>query len=200
MASASQIEAFAWWLAQTKESRTAVKISERFNVPIDTAEKWRTAFGRQLAKVAGETVETHLRQFRAEYEVIQSRTLGALPLLVDAIEANARLFAQMAENGEPVNVKALSGTASALKAVYSLAESASGADVAKKRAAQKPASARNPDALPALPDLGALFTLVESVEIEDESGEGVGAAVDSKGAGNETGNENPARGPESSAE
>ena len=196
MASVAQIEAFAWWLAQDRDGRKAASIAARFGVPIDTAEKWRTQYGRQLAKIAGESVETHLRQFRAEYEVIQSRTLGALPLLVDAIESNARKLAALAENGELVDVGAIAGTASALKAVYSLAESASGADVAKKRATQKGPSGGDSGGLPALPDLGAVFAHVEGVEVERVAA----PAVDSNGPINDLENENPGSGPESSAE
>lgn len=165
MASPAQVEAFAWWLAQDRDGRTALKIAEHFNLPEVTAQRWRAAFGRELAKVAGETVETHLRQFRAEYEVIQSRTLGTLPKLVDAIESNARKIAEMTENDGIVDPGLIAGTASALKTVYSLAEAASGADVAKRRASQKPVAGGKGDGKLALPDLGAFF-LAESVEVE----------------------------------
>jgi hypothetical protein len=156
MASAAQIEAFAWWLSQSREDRTAVKIAEKLGVPLDTAEKWRAAFGRQLAKVASEAVDSHLRQYRAEYEVIQSRTLGALPLLVDGIEANARAIATMAESGGKADPELIGQTVNALKSVYSLAEAASGADVAKRRAVQPGSVASN--SAPRLPDLSALFS------------------------------------------
>ena len=187
MASPAQIEAFAWWLAQDRDGRTAVKIAERFNLPEVTAQRWRAAFGRELARVAGETVETHLRQFRAEYEVIQSRTLGTLPKLVDAIEANARKIAEMTENDGVVDPGLIAGTASALKTVYSLAEQASGADVAKKRASQKPVSGAKGDGKLALPDLGAFF-LADSVEVET-----VGDVIASpeNPSINDSGNENP---------
>lgn len=186
MASPAQIEAFAWWLAQDRDGRTAVKIQEHFNVPEVTAQRWRAAFGRELARVAGETVETHLRQFRAEYEVIQSRTLGTLPKLVDAIESNARKIAEMTENDGFVDPDLVGKTASALKTVYSLAEAASGADVAKKRASQKPTSGDARDGKLALPDLGAFF-LADSVEIEDDSP--VIEAVENPPC-NDSGNEN----------
>ena len=165
MASPAQVGAFAWWLAQDRDGRKAASIADHFGIPADTAEKWRSSFGRELARVAGETVETHLRQYRAEYEVLQSRTIGVLPKLIDAIESNARIIAETAENGGPVDPGLIAGTASALKTVYSLAESASGADVAKRRASQKPVSGGKGDGSMALPDLGAFF-LAESVEVE----------------------------------
>ena len=187
MASAAQIEAFAWWLAQDRDGRKAASIADHFGIPADTAEKWRSSFGRELARVAGETVETHLRQYRAEYEVLQSRTIGVLPKLIDAIESNARIIAETAENGGPVDPGLIAGTASALKTVYSLAEQASGADVAKKRASQKPVSGAKGDGKLALPDLGAFF-LADSVELEDESP--LIASVEN-GSINDSGNENP---------
>lgn len=162
-------------------------MAELLNLPKDTAEKWRSKFGRQLARVASEAVDTHLRQYREEYEVIQSRSLGVLPKLVDGIEANARIIASMAENGGKADPELIGQTVSALKAVYSLAEAASGADVAKKRASQKPVSAGKGDGKLALPDLGAFF-LADSVEVEDESPL---IASPENPSINETGNENP---------
>ena len=187
MASAAQIEAFAWWLAQDRDGRKAASIADHFGIPADTAEKWRSSFGRELARVAGETVETHLRQYRAEYEVLQSRTIGVLPKLIDAIESNARIIAETAENGGPVDPGLIAGTASALKTVYSLAEQASGADVAKRRASQKPVSGAKGDGSMALPDLGAFF-LADSVELEDDSP--VIKAAENPSI-NDSGNENP---------
>lgn len=163
MASAAQIEAFAWWLAQDRDGRKAASIADHFGIPADTAEKWRSSFGRELARVAGETVETRLRQYRAEYEVLQSRTIGVLPKLIDAIESNARIIAETAENGGPVDPGLIAGTASALKTVYSLAEAASGADVAKRRASQKPGDGKGGDKL-GLPDFSSLFHLGGEVD------------------------------------
>ena len=191
MASAAQIEAFAWWLGQSREGRTAVKISEALNVPLDTAEKWRAAFGRQLAKVASEAVDTHLRQYRAEYEVIQSRTLGALPKLIDGIEANARTIATMAENGGKADPELIGQTVNALKAVYSLAEAASGADIAKRKALQPGSS--DGSAVPRLPDLSNLFAAASPAV-----GEVIEAAETV--SNNDSGNENRDDSAESSVE
>lgn len=185
MKSPIKIEGFAWWLAQDRDGRRAASIAAHFGIPVDTAEKWRSAFGKELARVAGETVETHLRQYRAEYEVLQSRTIGVLPKLLDAIEANTRKIAETAESGGVVDPGLIAGTASALKTVYSLAEQASGADVAKRRASQKPTSGATGDGKLALPDLGAFF-LAESVELETL---GDVIASEENGPCNETGNE-----------
>lgn len=187
MKSPVKIEGFAWWLAQDRDGRSAAAIAEKFGVPIDTATKWRHAYGKELARVAGETVETHLRQFREEYEVLQSRTLGTLPKLMDAIQANSRIIEDMAKTGKPVDPQLIAGTASALKTVYSLAEAASGADVAKRRASQKPTSGDARDGKLALPDLGAFF-LADSVELETVGGV---IASEENPPINDSGNENP---------
>jgi hypothetical protein len=185
MASAAQIEAFAWWLGQSPSDRTAAKIAERFSVPDDTAEKWRTAFGRQLAKVASESVETHLKAYRAEYEVIQSRTLTVLPGLIDGIEANARAIRQSAENGGLADADLIGKTVAALKSVYSLAESASGADIAKRRASQKPSDGGG--SAVGLPDFSALFALGGSAASNSEA-----VAIDAQAVAiPEKGNEKP---------
>lgn len=155
MASAAQIEAFAWWLGQDRDNRRASVLEAQFNLPRDTATKWVTAYNKELSKVAHDAAQVHLRQYRAEYEQAQSRTVGILPDLIDGIETNARTIKEMAKNGQLVNPDLIGKTASALKTVYSLAEAASGADIAKRRALQPGSDGAG--GAPRLPDLSGLF-------------------------------------------
>lgn len=161
MASSSKIEALAWWLGQSRDNRTSTAVSQNLGVPFETAKKWVTAFNADLAKVASEAVAVHLREYREEYEVLQARTMRALPKLLDCLEINTAVLEDMAKNGALADPDLIGKTVTSLKAVYSLAEAASGADIAKKRAVQK---SDDSNGRLALPDMGALFDSARPVD------------------------------------
>ena len=113
--------------------------------------------------------------------------MAILPALLDGLEANARILQEMVENGKLASPKLIKETASALKTVYAISEAASGADVAKRRAAANRLPGGSSGERLGLPDLGAFF-LADSVEIEVESPL---IASEENPPINDSGNENP---------
>ena len=180
-----QIEAFAWWLDQDRKGRTAESIAERFGITTRQADTWRAAFDRKLSQTLQASVASKLKTYVAEYEQIQSSAIEQAQTLVAITKREVEKLRQASEDFGKVDLKAVGAVASSLKTVYSLAESASGADVAKRRASQKPASGGKGDGKLALPDLGAFF-LAESVEVETL---GDVIASGENGSINESGNE-----------
>lgn len=165
MASAAQIEAFAWWLSQDMQGRSAACIAEKMGCSMSTAEKWLGSFKRQLASVMQREVGSKLREYVEEYQQVQKTATESALVLANLYQTRVNELSLAASLGESPDPEELGKLASGLKTVYSLAESASGADVAKRRASQKPASTDARDGKLALPDLGAFF-LADSVELE----------------------------------
>lgn len=182
-----QIEAFAWWLDQDRQGRTAESIASRYGISTRQADKWRAAFDRRLSETLQASVASKLKTYVAEYEQIQSSAIEQAQTLVAITKREVEKLRQSSEEFGKVDLKAVGAVASSLKTVYSLAEAASGADVAKKRASQKPVSGAKGDGSMALPDLGAFF-LAESVEVETVGG--VIASPENPPI-NDSGNENP---------
>lgn len=168
MASTAQIEAFAWWLGQSEDGRSIQSIAQKFGCSVSTAEKWRAKFAKMLANSLQSQVGLKLREYVAEYEHVQRVASQSAASVANLLQTRANELTLLAETGGCVDVDEVAKLASALKTVYSLAEAASGADVAKRRASQKPTSGAKGDGKLALPDLGAFF-LADSVELEDES-------------------------------
>lgn len=185
MASAAQIEAFAWWLSQDMQGRSAVCIAEKMGCSMSTAEKWLGSFKRQLASVMQREVGSKLKEYVEEYQQVQKTATESALVLANLYQTRVNELSLAASLGDSPDPDELGKLASGLKTVYSLAESASGADVAKRRASQKPVSGGKGDGSMALPDLGAFF-LAESVEVET-----LGDVLSSEGNGsiNESGNE-----------
>lgn len=185
MASTAQIEAFAWWLGQSEDGRSIQSIAQKFGCSVSTAEKWRSKFAKMLANSLQSQVGLKLREYVAEYEHVQRVASQSTASVANLLQTRVNELTLIAESGGSVDVDEVAKLASALKTVYSLAESASGADVAKRRASQKPVSGAKGDGSMALPDLGAFF-LAESVEVETV---GDVIASEENPAINESGNE-----------
>lgn len=162
---------------------------------MSTAEKWLNQFKRQLGAMMQKEVGHKLKEYVEEYRHVQKTATESARALADLYQTRINELSLAASLGEYPDLDTLNKLASGIRTVYSLAESASGADVAKKRATQKGPSGGNPDALPALPDLGAVFAHVEGVEVERSVGPGVAINAPI----NESENENPAQGSESQA-
>lgn len=185
MASAAQIEAFAWWLSQDMQGRSAVCIAEKMGCSMSTAEKWLGSFKRQLATVMQREVGSKLKEYVEEYQQVQKTATESALVLANLYQTRVNELSLAASLGESPDPDELGKLASGLKTVYSIAEAASGADVAKRRASQKPVAGGEGDGSMALPDLGAFF-LADSVEL-DTVGDVI--ASEENGPCNESGNE-----------
>lgn len=150
----SKVEVYAWWLKQHPiTGRTWRAVAEKFGIAPDTAQNWVAAFNRHLREQARASVDAQLRQYREEYEAIQSETLGVVATLVQAVKVNANEIRMQTEKGGMADPKLLRETASVAKQVYDLAESVTGADLAKKAAARSIAEGNADSVRASMPDL-----------------------------------------------
>jgi hypothetical protein len=171
MASAAQIEAFAWWLDQDKKGRGAESIANRFGITTRQADKWRAAFDSRLRESLQSAIGSKLKAYADEYSVIQKSAIEQVGDLVAISKREVQRMREKSENFGSVDLKELGQAASTLKAVYQLAEQASGADVAKRKAMQ-PGSSEGTAGQFRLPDLSDLFaaaneTVGEVIEVEE---------------------------------
>lgn len=156
MASAAQIEAFAWWLSQDMQGRSAACIAGKMGCSMSTAEKWLNSFKRQLAATMQREVGSKLREYVEEYQQVQKTATESALALANLYQTRVNELTLAASLGDSPDPDELGKLASGLKTVYSLAEAASGADVAKKQAVKASVPGPNGGAL-RLPDLSGMF-------------------------------------------
>lgn len=158
---AHQLEAFNWWLDQDKQGRSAASLAARYGVSTRQADTWRAAFDRRLSATLQDAVSSKLKTYVAEYEQIQLSAIRQAQVLVAVTNREVEKLRVISENFGEIKANELGSLASSIKTVYSLAEAASGADIAKKRAVQKPVDSNG---RLALPDMGALFDSARPVD------------------------------------
>ncbi|MCG8599791.1 MAG: hypothetical protein MI807_06590 [Verrucomicrobiales bacterium] len=136
MPSLAQLEAFDWWLDQSREDRTAARLSEIRNIPFDTARKWVTAFNKRLGNEAERRIQNKLNAFVTEFEEVQRISVECGAILVNVYAAEIEKISELAQNGAEIDIQYVGRLASGLRTAYALVERASCADVAKERAKQ----------------------------------------------------------------
>jgi hypothetical protein len=181
MASAAQIEAFAWWLSQPKDGRAAADIVAHFGCSLSTAQKWLGGFNKSLESALQKQIGGKLKEYVAEYEQVQRSASESAVALADMYQTRVNELSNAARIGKSPDIEELGKLASGLKAVYLLAEASSGADIAKRRAVQPGSVASN--SAPRLPDLSGLFSV--ALPAAGEVVEPVETV-----SGNDSGNEN----------
>lgn len=181
MASAAQIDAFAWWLKQRdKNARSARSVQEKFGVSVATSKTWVAEFNAELASRAKKSVSIQLRARVAEYDAGSEIAATSGLALAQVFESK---IAEIKRNPSDCKVSELVQLTSGLKACYQLIEAASGADLAKKQALQSgEASGSAPSRLP------ALSSALSVLDVEAET-------VSETDSGNDSGNESPSPNP-----